>query len=117
LLRNGRISIEWQEEGLRKPRFVTNGYGRTGVGISKDGQRLILVTIEPPNRRQRRKGGSLHELASVLRDRGAYNAFNLDGGSSATMVVGDATVSPPGGARVSRKISTALMILQATAEK
>jgi hypothetical protein len=111
LVRDGRVSVEWQQEGLRKPRFVSGNFGRTAFGLSKDGKTAILVTVEPPNRRQRRRGISLNDLAVLMVERGAYNALNFDGGSSATMVLEDTTVSPPGGNRSSRKISTALLVV------
>ena len=111
LVRDGRVSVEWQQEGLRKPRFVSGNFGRTAFGLSRDGKTAILVTVEPPNRRQRRRGISLHDLAALMVERGAYNALNFDGGSSATMVIDDTTVSPPGGNRSSRKISTALLVV------
>lgn len=117
LVRDGRVSVEWQQEGLRKLRFVQSGYGRTAFGLSRDGKRAVLVTVEPPNRRQRRKGISLPDLATLMIERGAWDAFNFDGGGSATMVVGDATVSPPAGNPYSRKISTALMVVRSTNER
>ncbi|MDH7514502.1 MAG: phosphodiester glycosidase family protein [Bacteroidota bacterium] len=112
LLRNGQVSIEWQEEGLRKPRFVTHDYARTAIGISRDRRILILVTVEPPDRRARKRGASLETLAELLRIYGASDGFNLDGGSSATMVVLGETVSPPRGNRLSRKVSTVLMVVK-----
>jgi exopolysaccharide biosynthesis protein len=112
LVRDGKITVEWQQEGLRKPRFVTGSFGRTAIGLSADGKKIILVTVEPPNRRQGRRGIPLQDLAAIMVENGAYQAMNYDGGSSATMVIEDTTVSPPGGNRTSRKISTALMIVK-----
>jgi hypothetical protein len=114
LVRDGHISVEWQEEGLRKLRFVNGRFARSAVGISKDGKKLILMTVEASNRRGRRTGVSLPELARLMVDRGAYHAMNFDGGGSATMVIGDETVAPRSGSRYSRKISTSLFITRKT---
>jgi hypothetical protein len=108
LVRDGRVSVEWQEEGLRKIRFVTGNYARSAFGVSRDGRTAIFVTVEGNHRRYGRRGISLESLGRLLVDRGAWQAMNFDGGSSATLVVKGETVSPPAGTRFSRKISTAL---------
>lgn len=110
LVRNGKVSVEWQQEGLRKVRFVVGRYARTAFGVSRDGKRIILITVESTSRRSGRRGISLRDLARLMVDRGAYNAVNFDGGSSATMVLGHETVAPAG-TRPSRKISTAFLIV------
>ena len=58
---------------------------RTGLGISKDGKELIIATIDGRNTSY--KGVSQEIFAVILRDLGAYNAINLDGGGSTTMAV------------------------------
>ena len=55
---------------------------------------------------------SLHELARFMIKKGAYQAMNFDGGSSATMVVNHNTVVPPGSGAYSRKVANALMIVE-----
>jgi len=112
IVRDGAVSVEWEEEGLRKTRFVEGRYGRTAIGISRGGDSLIVMTVEPYNRRHRRRGVSLEALAKLLIARGAWQGMNLDGGSSATMVVEGQTRVPLSGNRGSRKISTALMIFE-----
>lgn len=112
LVRNGRVSVEWREEGLTKARFVSGHYGRSAVGVSRGGDTLIMMTVEPYNRRARTRGASLETMARLLIARGAWNALNLDGGSSATMVLEGETPVPRGGNRGSRKISTALMVFE-----
>lgn len=112
IVRDGLVSVEWQEEGLTKKRFVEGRYGRTALGVSRNSDTLILMTVEPYNRRHRRRGVSLESLARLLIARGAWNAMNLDGGSSATFVVEGETRVPLGRNRGSRKISTALMVFE-----
>jgi len=112
ILRDGKVSVEWQEEGLTKKRFVEGRYGRTALGVSRNSDTLILMTVEPYNSRHRRRGVSLESLAKLLIARGAWNGMNLDGGSSATFVVEGETRVPLAANRGSRKISTALMVFE-----
>jgi hypothetical protein len=112
IVRDGKVSVEWVEEGLTKVRFVEGHYGRSSIGISRGGDTLIMMTVEPYNRRQARRGVSLETLAKLLIARGAWQGMNFDGGSSATMVVEGETRVPLAGNRGSRKISTALMVFE-----
>lgn len=58
---------------------------RTGIGINKDNTELILVTID--GRDSSFKGVSQEMFGAILRELGAYNAINLDGGGSTTMAI------------------------------
>lgn len=75
------------KEGLlNKPDISSPGnHPRTGIGISKDGKELLLVTID--GRGNSFKGVSQEVFGSILRSLGAYNAINLDGGGSTTMAI------------------------------
>jgi hypothetical protein len=65
--------------------YITTGrQPRSAVGVSRDGQTLILMTVDG---RGISVGATHLELAELLRNAGAYNAMHLDGGGSATMVV------------------------------
>jgi hypothetical protein len=112
IVREGKVSVEWVEEGLKKVRFVNGHYGRSSVGVSRYGDTLIMMIVEPYNRKARTRGASLETMAKLMIARGAWNAMNLDGGSSATMVLEGGTVVPRAGNRGSRKISTALMVFE-----
>ncbi len=54
---------------------------RTGVGLSADGNKLILIVVDGRNGW---KGMTCIEMAQVLIELGADRAFNLDGGGSST---------------------------------
>lgn len=58
---------------------------RTGIGINRDQTELVLVTID--GRDSSFKGVSQEMFGSILRELGAYNGLNLDGGGSSTMAV------------------------------
>lgn len=72
---------------------------RTAVGVSKDGQQVFLVVVDG-----RQKGFSegitLVELAARMKQLGCWDAINLDGGGSSTLVV----KQPDGAARVVNSI-------------
>lgn len=82
LLTNGEITVNEN---------VTAG--RTAVGISEDGSKLFFVVID--GRRFDADGMTLTELAKFMRDLGAWNALNLDGGGSTTLVGRPAGASDP----------------------
>lgn len=76
----GRISEElwsFERRNVREPRTV--------VGVSQDGRRVYLVTVD--GRRATSHGGTLVEMAELLIELGAYQGINLDGGGSTTMFV------------------------------
>ncbi len=64
---------------------ISGNHPRTGIGISKNGEEVILVTID--GRDNSFKGVSQEMFGAILKDLGAWNGVNLDGGGSTTMVV------------------------------
>jgi len=70
--------------------LATSTHPRTAVGISKDGTRLFVMVID--GRSNESRGMTLPEAGELLRNMGAHNALNLDGGGSSAMsarVAGD----------------------------
>ena len=61
---------------------------RTAVGFDAKGRRLLLVTIDG-RQPGYSVGASLRETAELMRQLGATEALNLDGGGSTTFVVPD----------------------------
>lgn len=72
-------------DGSKKPDTAP----RTAVGVSKDGRYLYLLTIDG-RVREYSMGTTYRETADVMLVLGAYNALNLDGGGSTTLVEQDA---------------------------
>jgi hypothetical protein len=72
----------------KRPKGFVNVNPRTAAGVDKTGNTLFLAVFDG-----RQKGGSegitLPELARFFLDLGAYQAINLDGGGSTTMVLHD----------------------------
>lgn len=57
---------------------------RTAVGFSADGRRMHILTVDG---RQADSGGvTLTELGVMMKQAGAHNALNLDGGGSSTLI-------------------------------
>jgi uncharacterized protein YigE (DUF2233 family) len=101
LVQNGRVHVPYAWERFR-PGFYRLRAARSAVGITKSGKVLFVTADGPTGRGRRRTGGvTLEELAAVMQSLGSVDAMNLDGGGSATLVVGGRTVSriPNGGER------------------
>lgn len=75
------------ENGKLPEKFASNISGshpRTAIGLSKDGETLYLVTVD--GRQLSSIGMTQTELGEFLIEKDIYNALNLDGGGSTTMV-------------------------------
>jgi exopolysaccharide biosynthesis protein len=80
---------------------------RTAVGLTQDG-RILLVVVD--GRQALSKGMSLLELALFLRELGAVNAMNLDGGGSSEMIVKGRIVNKPSDGK-ERRVGNALAVV------
>ena len=94
---------------------VTNTTGgehpRTLAGVSEDGT-IIFAVID--GRQDSSNGASYAQCAALMRAHGAYNAVNLDGGGSSTMIVYkdgkyDTVNSPSDG--VLRRVYNSLLVV------
>ena len=63
---------------------ISGRHPRTAIGSTKDGKQLILVTVD--GRQNSSIGMTQTEMAQLLLELGAFNALNLDGGGSTTLV-------------------------------
>lgn len=80
---------------------------RTIIGQKKDGTVLMLVI---DGRRVDSVGATLKEAQDIMLEYGAYNAANLDGGSSTTMVYKDKLVNKPSTPAGQRFLPSAFII-------
>ena len=81
---------------------------RTGIGYTENGG-IILVVVDGRQNRWSR-GVTLGEFAELMRDLGAVEALNLDGGGSTTMVIEGEVVNRPSDG-FQRSISNAVLVL------
>ncbi len=77
ILKNGQVSST--------DMIVSGNHPRTGIGVNIDSTELILVTID--GRDTSFVGVSQEMFGSILKELGAYNAINLDGGGSTAMAI------------------------------
>jgi muramoyltetrapeptide carboxypeptidase len=99
LLRGGEALGEVAGEAFSRV-FALARHPRTALGVRADGT-LLFLTVDG-RQPDHSVGMSLPELTALLRELGAVDAINLDGGGSTTMVVEGRTVnrpSDPGGER------------------
>ena len=89
---------------------------RTAAGFAANGRRLLLVVIDG-RRAGYSAGTTTRETAALMRDLGASEAVNLDGGGSTAMVVRDAAtgtlrvVNKPSDATGERPVADALAVM------
>ena len=83
---------------------------RTAVGFSRDSSTLFLLTVD--GRSENSGGMTLVELASVMRELGAWQAMNFDGGGSTTMVVDGKVVNHPSDKEGERAVGNALLVVE-----
>ena len=83
---------------------------RTAIGQRKDGIVLFLVI---DGRTVKNPGADMNDLIEIMQNYGAYNAANLDGGTSSVMVVDGKIINDPidsTGAHKTRFISTGFIL-------
>jgi hypothetical protein len=83
---------------------------RTAIGITQDSTKLIFVTVDG-----RQPGYSIGltelELGNYMKEWGCYQALNLDGGGSSTMVVRGVIKNSPSDPGGERSVSNSLLLI------
>lgn len=82
---------------------------RTAVGFSRDSSTLLLLTVD--GRSENSGGMTLIELADMMRQLGAWQAMNFDGGGSTTMVIDGKVVNHPSDQQGERAVGNALLVV------
>ncbi|MBD1937204.1 phosphodiester glycosidase family protein [Microcoleus sp. FACHB-68] len=80
VLKRGVVSLSSESRRQDKP------YSRVAVAIDRQGQKLWLIVIDGKQPLYS-EGVTLAELSKIAQELGAFEAINLDGGGSATLVV------------------------------
>lgn len=75
ILKNG---VSMQTNIINKGR-----HPRTGIGVTQDGSKIVIITVDGRNGYA---GLTQKEFGEIFKSFGCYNAMNLDGGGSTTMV-------------------------------
>lgn len=107
LIQGGRVKVLARQQHFRSD--VAHGRAsRTAVGLTPDGKyMLVCIDGRQPGYSV---GATLTELAWTMKDLGATEALNLDGGGSTTMWLQGHTLNRPSDG-VERPVSTALLVL------
>jgi exopolysaccharide biosynthesis protein len=107
LIKAGKVAITDKQEKMAAG-FATDRHPRTAIAKLASGE-LLLVTVDG---RQPgvSMGMSLYMLADLLRELGAVEAMNLDGGGSTTMVVHNKIVNKPSDQTGERPVSDAILV-------
>lgn len=124
IVSNGMTLDKIKKSGLRcaisfGPAMIINGeplvksggrafQPRSAIGQRKDGT-VMLLAID--GRQLSSKGANYEDLQNVLLKYGAYNAANLDGGSSTTLVYEGKTLNNPCDILGERSIPSAFLIM------
>lgn len=97
LLAEGEIAITGEEEKFQ-PDILNGRAPRTALGLTADNH-LLMLTIDG-RQSELSIGMSLEETAQILKEMGAVEAMNLDGGASARMVIRGFTMNSPSADRL-----------------
>ncbi|WP_232841423.1 phosphodiester glycosidase family protein [Caldicellulosiruptor acetigenus] len=94
LVKNSKVSVDPKGEGFTEPKILSWSGARSAIGVTKQGD-ILLVTVS---------SATVYTLARIMKDLGAYNAMNLDGGTSSGLYFKGSYLTKPG-----RRLSNALV--------
>ena len=83
LIQNGQIVLDGRLEQF-SPAFIQEAASRSAIGQTASGK-ILIVTAQYNTAGL---GATLSDMAEIMRQLGAVNALNLDGGSSTTLYLG-----------------------------
>ena len=109
LVRDGAVAVNDDSEKFGRS-FIADRHPRTAVGISKDRRTIYLVTVDG---RQPLVsiGQNLPDLAAYMVRIGCWEAMNLDGGGSTTMVVRGEVANSPSDRTGPRTVTNSLLVV------
>ncbi|MCA1293798.1 phosphodiester glycosidase family protein [Paenibacillus sp. alder61] len=95
LVTDGKIALNLKGEGFRDPKILKGGGTRSALGLTRDNKLILLTTSK----------ATIPQLAQIMKQAGAYQAMNLDGGASSGLYYNGKYLTKPG-----RLISNALVV-------
>ena len=111
ILRDGQdVAIEAPTVEGTISRNAETRHPRSAIGFSRDSTTLFLLVVD--GRSQKSVGMTLVELAALMRRLGAWQAMNLDGGGSTTMIIDGAIVNAPSDQTGEREVGNALLVVR-----
>jgi exopolysaccharide biosynthesis protein len=107
-----RYGVELTEGGPNRYSAEKSWYeqinARTAIGITRDGNTLVLFTVDVRGGSAGMKVGEVAEM--LIRDYGVYEALNLDGGGSTTLAIRDRIVNISSDNPAGRKVASSLAV-------
>jgi hypothetical protein len=89
--------------------FLETRHPRTFVAFDRDTTKLFLCTVD--GRQETSDGMNFAQMADFLLSQGVWNAVNLDGGGSTTMVINGKVVNSPSDRSGERPVANSLQII------
>jgi len=105
LIVGGEIQVTADEE-IFFGSSIPDVHPRSAAGRTADGALLIMVV---DGRQDISRGVYLEELAALMKEVGAVEALNLDGGGSSALVVNGQLLNRPTGGTTEREVMSALV--------
>ncbi|MEL6400492.1 MAG: phosphodiester glycosidase family protein [Cyanobacteria bacterium J06626_4] len=91
LVREGQIIADARAEGFSDA-FAAQAAPRSAIGVTPNGNIVLVAIHYSPGGR----GPTLAEAAQIMRQLGAQNALNLDGGTSSSLYLGGTIINRHG---------------------
>lgn len=108
IVKDGQNIYQGIDENISES-FINTMHPRTGCGITNNNETLYWVVIDG-RQRNFSMGVNLDEFAQLFLKLGSYNALNLDGGGSSTMVVDNQIANSPSDPTGERVVSDAILL-------
>jgi len=108
IVKDGQNIYQGIDEKLPES-FINTMHPRTGCGITNNNETIYWVVIDG-RQRNFSIGVSLDEFAQLFLKLGSYNAINLDGGGSSSMVVDNQIANSPSDYTGERVVSDAILL-------
>ena len=86
LMRGGQIWLHPQEEGFTEEKILTLSAARSAVGVLPNRQVVFLTT----------RSATISQLATIMKELGATDAMNFDGGASSGLYYNGKYITTPG---------------------
>lgn len=96
LVRDGRIIVDSAYEGFTEDKILSQSQTRSAIGVTSAGDILLVNTV-----------ADMQALAAIMKELGAVQAMNLDGGASSGIYFNGGYLVRPG-----RNLSNALVFVK-----
>ncbi|MGD8189289.1 phosphodiester glycosidase family protein [Brevibacillus ginsengisoli] len=102
LLTGGKVDVNFQRDGIRDPKLLTQSAQRSFIGYKND-KTIVMGTVA---------NVTIPQLAELTQKLGLQEAMNLDGGASSGLYYNGKYLTKPG-----RKLSNCLVVVKKPASK